>query len=421
VRGRHHNCFYYYRGPSRASASAEETRHHQQVEDNTTKALINVLEYSLPEVTVDFLKRFAPELASANGTRFGYFLQGGPDALEAKGRTLLGISLMGEVEAGTIVPASGPEGSRVDAAISTPNGLLAIEVKAVDYLDGAQLARHAERWSIGGPLPTKDGGYKPPPSWLFTAWADIWRWANESQGQVYDPVSKFLLGQFCDYLQILGFAPWAGFRSEDFDFFAHPTWEQQVIVKNRMAGLWERVLHDLPGREAETLRPIHIGRLSLNHGIAWSQTNRGQAGANFTVELNADELQLNLVGWNEPQARAVEHWLLGQGAALRAALGATELVVFERRARRDSRGLPFWKNSEQAEVGRFDPGQVAAGLFSRWQNQWLAGADTRWTKLAYHVRRSWSRRETVALGEQLVPEVVLGVHRLLPLLRAINR
>jgi hypothetical protein len=124
---------------------------------------------------------------------------------------------------------------------------------------------------------------------------------------------------------------------------------------------------------------------------------------------------------NDPQARAVENWLLGEGAALSAALGPTELVLFERRARRDSRGLPFWRNSEQIEVGRFAAGQVADGLFNRWRNQWLAGADSRWTKLAYHVRRSWSRRETVALGEQLVPEVVLGVHRLLPLLRAINR
>jgi hypothetical protein len=64
--------------------------------------------------------------------------------------------------------ASG-NGSRVDAAILVAGvGLLTVEVKVVDDLDGPQLARHAQRWGVVEQS-------------LLARWADVWRWARDER------------------------------------------------------------------------------------------------------------------------------------------------------------------------------------------------------------------------------------------------
>jgi hypothetical protein len=54
---RHRNCFYYFRGPAARSVEGREIEH--QVEDNTTKALINVIEHSDRSVLTSFLDESA--------------------------------------------------------------------------------------------------------------------------------------------------------------------------------------------------------------------------------------------------------------------------------------------------------------------------------------------------------------------------
>src|SRR5947208_10855071 len=128
----HRNCFFYYRGQIRGRTGDEsEALREQQVEDNTTKALLNVLEHADDRLTVSFVKRFlGAELISDDPggalEPFAYFLQGGP-RVTAPSRWLVGISQLGEMppaEANGDEPGSG--GSRVDAGFSRAGDLVVV-------------------------------------------------------------------------------------------------------------------------------------------------------------------------------------------------------------------------------------------------------------------------------------------------------
>jgi hypothetical protein len=198
-----------------------------------------------PDVARSFLRRFAPALADGwpPGASPELFLQRGPTGPLPSGRhLLLGLSLLGQVDG--LLVASG-DGSRVDAAILVAGvGLLTVEVKVVDDLDGPQLAWHAQRWGRRAAVAGTVG--------RRLAWADVWRWARDERTR-RNGIAGFLLAQFCKYLEILGFAPWAGFRSEDFDFFLQPSWEQRTIVRNRVSGAWERIADELDTGESASI------------------------------------------------------------------------------------------------------------------------------------------------------------------------
>jgi hypothetical protein len=405
----HHNVFFYYRGPSARQSRQEGERYQQQVEDNSTKALVNVLEHGGPDVARSFLRRFAPALADGwpPGASPELSLQRGPTgALPSGRRLLLGLSVLGQVD-GPLV-ASG-DGSRVDAAILVAGvGLLAVEVKVVDDLDGPQLARHAQRWGV----------VEEP---LLARWADVWRWARDER-LPRNGIAGFLLAQFCEYLEILGFAPWAGFRSEDFDFFLQPSWEQRTIVRNRVSGAWERIADELDAGESALLGRFASGRLGLHDATAWAQTNRGESIINLTLELMQHELQLNLVGWNHDRAERLLAWLGSPlGHELTDGLRGFEVVLFEREAMADHAGAPYWQHASEREIERFDAATLADGRFSGWVSDWRSRTDETWRKLAVHVRRTYSRAEVLGAGERIVSVLVSDVRRLLPVLRSVNR
>jgi hypothetical protein len=93
----HHNVFFYYHGPSARESRQEGERYPQQVEDNSTKALVNVLQHGGPDVARGFLRRFPPTLGDGwpPGVSPELFLQRGPTGpLPSGRRLLLGLSLL---------------------------------------------------------------------------------------------------------------------------------------------------------------------------------------------------------------------------------------------------------------------------------------------------------------------------------------
>lgn len=316
---------------------------------------------------------------------------------------LLGISIDGVVQPDPKPPAEG--GSRIDAAILPPHGgLLVIETKVVPYLDPHQLARHRKLWKINRN------------QIVAARWLEIWEWAREQRDVAADPVTRFLLTQFCDYLEILGFGRWAGFREEDFEQFVDWSWDHQPVLRARMHAAWERVLELMPAAEAQRLRPIEAGRLPRQADTAWAQTNRGQSGANLTLQLGSDELQMNIVGWKGAQASRLAAWL--ETTPERAP--DLELVIYKRRPVTDHKGEPYWMRETLKEVRRFSPADIRSGDFAPWVKKWTARADLKWARLAYHLRRTWPREEVLARGEDLAGEIAELASQAIPILRAIN-
>lgn len=285
-------------------------------------------------------------------------------------------------------------------------GLIAIETKVVDLLDPHQLARHRARWQID------------EASTILARWVDVWSWARDAElaTPASDGVSRFLLGQFCEFLEILGFGRWVGFREEDFNQFTTWSWDHQPVLRARMRACWERVLELMPGHDAAWLGRIESGKLPKGETHAWAQTNRGQEGTNLTLELGSDELQFNLVGWNDAQARRLAAWLI----AHHAQAPDLDLVVHERRAQIDHKGKPFWMHATHTIPRTFTADEVRRGDFASWLEQWQSQADHIWTRLAYHVRHAWPRDEVLARGEDLGPEIAALAAQSVPLLRAIN-
>lgn len=255
-RPRHHNVFFAYRGPSTSNAPAAIDA---QLEDTTTKALINTLELAPDDLATPWLASIGID-APGGAAPIAHHLQGGPTHDDAPDRHLVVIT------AGPVDPAAAPwdpsaaVAGRVDACLYRPGAfLVAVESKVTADLDGGQLLRHAEDWGI--PRPTVDGGRLVgplPPEWVQTTWPAVHAWATEHRRTPdLHPVSAFLLDQLAEYLEILGFAPFAGFRPEDLEFLAARAAEnagphagaaapaadpaQAAQIKRRMAQLWHLV------------------------------------------------------------------------------------------------------------------------------------------------------------------------------------
>lgn len=413
-RSPYQNVFFAYRGPSVAGTTGAKADQivDRQLENNVTKALVNLLEYADPALTASFITKFLREPVRADSRRpFVYSLQGAdPSGRRARRRFLIGVSMLAEVNpTHDAVPL---QTGRVDAGVHRGNDLLVVfEVKVgASELDGQQLDRHARRWKI------------PNRGRRLVRWSAVYEWAENELGRQPDPVSDFLLRQFVELLDLTELAPFRGFRNDDFEFFRLPAADAKAVLKNRVAALGERVANLMSNAERERLGDMHVGQMGERTDHVWLDTQHGLGVANLTVELHSKDMQVNLVGWSTEQANRFERWLTSENTpqVLRV-LGGRTLVIFERRAfnidRRAAGAKPWWQKERSVLIAS----RPARQATSSWIAEALAQFDDRaWVKPAFHLRRSWPRRVVVAEGVSIADAVADEFRRLLPIVQQIN-
>ncbi len=418
------NVFFYFRGPSTRDADGDGTA--RQVEDNTTKALINVLEHSEPAVLAAWLDAIG--LTATRDLKPSFYVQGGPTHVEAPIRRLA-IITSGAGAEHAVWQASTAEKGRVDAAVYVPGELLVvIEAKVGAALDAGQLDKHAADWGIERAREFSPAGV--PTSWVFTTWSEMHRWAL---GQADEPatgaVSRFLLAQFAEYLELINVTPFAGFRDDDFAFLADrraggPTTAQVsdplegARVKDRLWKLWLSLRDRLSEEQQKAFGAIHAGSLRAVDDRVAVQTNRDQRDAvNLTFELDPDRLELNMVAWTAPQTARFEAWLRTTESGL-SHLDGWELVMWKRRAVRAASGRPFWQREEREELARSPVSTLAnpAAFVDRHRATLQAG----WEQPGYHLRRSWPRDQVIAAGAAIANNAAQALQQIMPLLASVN-
>src|SRR5690349_6896524 len=110
--------------------------------------------------------------------------------------------------------------------------------------------------------------------------------------------------------------PWMLDFSDSFKWFAEPVERRPQAhgpeAKRRLTQLWMEVRRRIGEEEFDSvLGSVRAGKLATRSEGAWVQTN-GEKDYNFvnmTLELDAAELSLNVIGWFDTQFAKMERWM----------------------------------------------------------------------------------------------------------------
>jgi hypothetical protein len=213
--------------------------------------------------------------------------------------------------------------------------------------------------------------------------------------------------------------PEAPLKAGHFNYFVQPQGSRDAktreSVREVLVELWTAIRAELSDPDSRLLGEIYAGPLESGSDNAWAQTNRDdehQDVVNLTLELTAEELQLNLVGSTTPQREQLENWLRAAGSAFWRAHPEWELVVFIREAR----GKGFWMKAPWRWVARYSADEMSKKGIVSVRSKHGFGLDPDKERLAYHVGRRWARTE-VESNAELLATLTRAVQEVLPALR----
>jgi hypothetical protein len=146
----------------------------------------------------------------------------------------------------------------------------------------------------------------------------------------------------------------------------------------------------------------HGKRFNKTYDHAWAQTHaqKSENTANLTLEISAEELSLNLVGFYDEQFEKVRDWIRGRsGRHFLRSHPELILVIFVRTAQRGKGGRVMWKGAESDEIERLKLSEASPSDVTMRLSTLRSQIDSSIQKLALHVRRTWSREEALAMSD----------------------
>lgn len=237
------NIFYYFRGAHGSNRIAEK-----QIEDNTTKALINTLEYSNVELLYHLLKYL--NIPFVTNQIPNYDMQ------------------VSELY------------SRPDAQIRIGKEDYYIESKVQAKLDEQQINKHLV--SIGESLliiitPRNSDLTvinKISNSRLkFITWEEIYLIFSEYLKNRKKVEDNLILIQFLNYMENIGMAPFNGFTKEDFDSFLYieddPKKEIRSIVKQKLKKYLDAIQEEIKSIPSYKGLKVEVGNLHQDSHSIW--------------------------------------------------------------------------------------------------------------------------------------------------------
>jgi len=284
----HHNIFHYYRGAQRSNRERE-----RQLEDNTTKALINTLEHCGPTVALGFLKWLSIEVLEQVG-QVKFELQKatiGTGEIQSRSQRLL----LGLVPSrGARDPCAGldkvvteNEDGRPDAWLYGDDFIVLLESKVEGSLKLDQMQRHFQKLQVGT---------EQQPRCEVRTWAEVHQFfvgiLPELSGK-----DEWIVEQFKQYLEGIGMAEFTGLEREIFDYFiTHDDEEMRQKVKGTVQSFAEKILSGLQAFDSSFYQSYDVGPLRLKDKYCWVAFGPGdkeyRQWAHQTISLYAYKLDV---------------------------------------------------------------------------------------------------------------------------------
>jgi hypothetical protein len=256
-----HNVFYYYSGSQQPDRS-----HDRQLENNTTKALINTLEHCSPLVA----RRFLAWLGIEATEPVRYELQRTTISKGIIGnksqRLLLGLVPSEEGKDFCIEEKDEVEGDSLpDAWLFGSDYVVLIESKVAGSLEQEQMQKHRHKLCAGR---------RQRPGFKVHTWAEIHRFFKTLPDDALTDIDRWIVGQFTQYLEWIGMAEFLGFEQGMFDYFvAHPDDRDESDrrwIRSAMQSLAKRVAHELRDLDSSFYQECYVGLLKRQDDHCWA-------------------------------------------------------------------------------------------------------------------------------------------------------